>query len=89
MMITLAQASEILSRTEDEVLYIANSEQRLPVTLVSDQELTYNKDGTISFNDDVEHTAPEWIFELEDVLAFKKEMDEGLVGEVERLLEGK
>jgi hypothetical protein len=87
MKITLAQASEILSRSEDEVLFIANSEQRLPITLVSDQELTYNKDGTISFNDDVEHTTPEWIFELEDVLAFKKEMDEGLVGTVERLLE--
>lgn len=88
MKITLAQASEILSRTEDEVLYIANSEQRLPITLVSDQELTYNKDGTISFNDDVEHTQPEWVFQLQDVLDFKKEMDQGLVGTVEGILEG-
>ena len=88
MKITLAQASEILSRTEDEVLYIANSEQRLPITLVSDQELTYNKDGTISFNDDVEYTQPEWVFQLQDVLDFKKEMDQGLVGTVEGILEG-
>ena len=87
MKITLSQAAAILNRSEDEVLFIANSEGRLPITLVSDQELTYNKDGTISFNDDVEHTTPEWIFELEDVLAFKKDMDEGLVGTVEKLLE--
>ena len=87
MKITLSQAAAILNRSEDEVLFIANSEQRLPITLVSDQELTYNRDGTISFNDDVEHTTPEWIFELEDVLAFKKDMDEGLVGTVEKLLE--
>lgn len=86
MIISLSQAAEILSRSEDEVLYIANNEQRLPITCIRDQEITYNEDGTIVFNEGVEHKDPEWVFELDDVLKFKQEMDQGLVGELEGYL---
>lgn len=89
MKISLQQASEILNRSTDEVLYIVNNEKRLPIQLVGDEELNYNEDGTISFNENVETTEPTWWFNLDDVLSFKKQMDEGLVGEVEEILEGK
>jgi hypothetical protein len=83
MKISLEQTCDILNRSADEVLYIANNEKRLPIQLVGDEELNYNEDGTISFNENVETTEPTWWFNLDDVLAFKKEMDEGLVGEIE------
>jgi len=83
MKISLEQTCDILNRSVDEVLYIANNEKRLPIQLVGDEELNYNEDGTISFNENVESTEPEWWFNLDDVLEFKKEMDEGLVGEIE------
>ena len=81
MKISLQQASEILNRSADEVLYIANSEKRLPVEVEMDNDMVRNEDGTVSFvegNDE-----PQWWFNLGDVLTFKKEMDEGLVGEIE------
>lgn len=83
MKISLEQTCDILNRSVDEVLYIANNEKRLPIQLVGDEELNYNEDGTISFNENVETTEPTWWFNLDDVLAFKKQMDEGLVGEIE------
>ena len=83
MKISLEQTCDILNRSADEVLYIANNEKRLPIQLVGDEELNYNEDGTISFNENVETTEPTWWFNLEDVLAFKKQMDEGLVGQIE------
>jgi len=83
MKISLEQTCDILNRSADEVLYIANNEKRLPIQLVGDEELNYNEDGTISFNENVETTEPTWWFNLDDVLAFKKQMDEGLVGEIE------
>jgi hypothetical protein len=83
MKISLEQTCDILNRSADEVLYIANNEKRLPIQLVGDEELNYNEDGTISFNENVETTEPTWWFNLDDVLEFKKQMDEGLVGEIE------
>ena len=88
MRITLSQTADILNRSADEILYIANNEGRLPVSLASDEEISYNEDGTINFNENAEQTEPEWWFELEDVLTFKKQMEEGLVGEIEGILEG-
>jgi hypothetical protein len=85
MKISLEQASEILSRSEQEVLFIANNEKRIPIKIVMDNDMIRHDDGTVSFTEG--NSVPEWWLELEDVLAFKKEMDEGLVGEVERLLE--
>jgi len=87
MKISLEQTCDILNRNADEVLYIANNEKRLPIQLVGDEELNYNEDGTISFNENVETTEPTWWFNLDDVLAFKKQMDEGLDGELRQILE--
>jgi len=88
MRITLVQTADILNRSTDEILYIANNERRLPISLAPDEEIIYNEDGTIKFNETAGQTEPEWWFDLNDVLAFKKQMDEGLVGEVEGILEG-
>jgi len=87
MRITLLQASDILSISLDHLLYIANNENRIPIQLEGDQEISYNEDGTIQFNENVETTEPTWWFNLEDILKFKKEMDEGLTGELKRNLE--
>jgi len=87
MRITLEQASEILNRTREEVLYIANNEKRLPIEIEMDNDMVRNEDGTVSFVEGNEE--PQWHLQLEDVLEFKKQMDEGLVGEVEDILEGK
>ena len=87
MKISLEQTCDILNRNADEVLYIANNEKRLPIQIVGDEELNYNEDGTISFNENVETTEPTWWFNLDDVLAFKKQMDEGLDGELRQILE--
>lgn len=81
MKISLEQTCDILNRNREEVLYIANNEKRLPVEIEMDNDMIRNEDGTVSFvegNDE-----PTWWFNLDDVLAFKKQMDEGLVGEVE------
>lgn len=87
MRITLEQAADILGRTTEEVLYIANNEKRLPIEFEMDNDMIRNEDGTVSFVKGNEE--PQWHLQLEDVLAFKKQMDEGLVGEVEDILEGK
>jgi len=87
MRITLEQAAAILGRTTEEVLYIANNEKRLCIEIEMDNDMVRNKDGTVSFVEGNEE--PQWHLQLEDVLAFKKQMDEGLVGEVEDILEGK
>jgi len=87
MKISLEQTCDILNRNADEVLYIANNEKRLPIQIVGDEELNYNEDGTISFNENVETTEPTWWFNLDDVLAFKKQMDGGLDGELRQILE--
>ena len=87
MRITLEQASEILNRTREEVLYIANNEKRLPIEFEMDNDMVRNEDGIVSFVEGNEE--PQWHLQLEDVLAFKKQMDEGLAGQVEKILEGK
>jgi hypothetical protein len=87
MEISLEQASAILNRSEQEVLYIANNEGRLPIAIKPENDMVRNEDGTVQFVDGAQSTQ-EWTFRLEDVLEFKQQMDEGLVGEIERLLEG-
>lgn len=87
MEISLEQASAILNRSEQEVLYIANNEGRLPIAIKPENDMVRNEDGTVQFVDGAQSTQ-EWTFQLDDVLEFKQQMDEGLVGEIERLLEG-
>lgn len=86
MRVTLDDVSGILNRTPDEILFIANTEKRLTAHLIQDNDMVYNEDGTVSFTDGI--TEQQWEFDLPEVLAFKKEMDEGLVGTVEGILEG-
>jgi hypothetical protein len=88
MRITIQQASDILSRTEDEILFIANIEKRIPIEYEADNDMEYNEDGTVRFIEGAS-TDPCWWFTLQDVLDFKKQMDEGLVGKVEEILENK
>ena len=84
MRITLQQAADILNRTEDEVLFISLHENRLESHQKMDNDIVYNEDGTVRFVEG--DRDPVWEFDLDEVLAFKKEMEEGLVGEVEELL---
>jgi len=84
MRITLQQAADILNRSEDEVLFISLHENRLESHQKMDNDIVYNEDGTVRFVEG--DRDPSWEFELEDVLTFKKEMEEGLVGEVEEIL---
>jgi len=84
MRITLQQAADILNRSEDEVLFISLHENRLESHQKMDNDIVYNEDGTVRFVEG--DRDPSWEFELEDVLSFKKEMEEGLVGEVEEIL---
>jgi hypothetical protein len=84
MRITLQQAADIINRSPDEILYIANIEKRIRANMEADDDMVYNEDGTVSFKEGI--SEPTWWFDLNDVLSFKKEMDEGLVGQVENLL---
>jgi hypothetical protein len=87
MKISLEQAASILARTQDEVLYLSSVENKLVSFMVMDDDIIYNEDGTVSFQEGIRD--PVWEFEIDEVLKLKKEMDEGLVGEVEGILEGK
>lgn len=84
MNITLDQAAAILNRSTDTVLYLAQQEKRFEAHLVSDNDMVYNKDGTVSFVDGSRD--PLWEFNLQEILEFKKEMDENLCGEIEEIL---
>ena len=84
MKISLDQVSGILNRTPDEVLYIANNEQRLSATVKPDNDIVYKDDGTVEFVEGEKEQS--WEFDIEEVLAFKKKMDEGLAGELQELL---
>lgn len=87
MRITLQQAADILNRSEDEVLFISLHENRLESHQKMDNDIVYNEDGTVRFVEG--DRDPSWEFNLDDVLSFKKEMEEGLVGEVEDILDRK
>lgn len=87
MEISLEQTAAILNRSEQEVLYIANNEGRLPIAIKDENDMVRNEDGTVQFVDG-DQSKQDWAFQLEDVLEFKQQMDEGLVGEIETLLEG-
>lgn len=87
MRISLEQTAGILNLSVDTVLFISRSENRLISYYKPDDDIIYNEDGTVSFTEG--NSTPTWEFEFDDVLAFKKQMDEGLVGEVEGILEGK
>jgi hypothetical protein len=84
MQISLEQAADVLGKTTDEVLFIVQ-DGRLSAVPVPDPEISYNEDGTIKFAE--ESGEPMWSFDFEDVLAVKKELDEGLDGTLREILE--
>lgn len=84
MKLTLSEAAAILGKTKDETLYMVQ-DGRLFATQSTDTELTYLADGRVEFNDPTEL---EWLFELDEVLRAKKELDQGLDGQIKQLLEG-
>lgn len=85
MELTLEQAADVIGKTPDEILFVVQ-DGRLPVKILSDPEIIYNEDGTVSFTG--EKSNPEYRFQFEDVIAFKKELDEGLDGTLRQILEG-
>lgn len=84
MELTLQQSADILGKTPDEVLFIVQ-DKRLNCKILSDPEIQYNEDGTVTFVG--EAGDPEYRFLIDDVLAFKKELDEGLDGTLREILE--
>lgn len=84
MELTLAQASDVIGKTPDEVLFIVQ-DGRLPCKVLADPEIQYNEDGTITFVGS--KADPEYRFQFEDVIAVKKELDEGLDGTIREILD--
>jgi hypothetical protein len=85
MRISLEQAATILARTQDEVLYFSAVEHKIKQHMVMDDDIVYNEDGTVSFTEG--NRDPVWEFDLDDVLNLKQDMDNGLCGEIESILE--
>lgn len=85
MELTLQNTADILGKTPDEVLFIVQ-DNRLNCKVLSDPEIQYNEDGTITFVG--EKSEPEYRFDFNDVIALKKELDEGLDGQLRDILEG-
>jgi len=86
MELTLQQAADVIGKTPDEVLFVVQ-DGRLPCKILADPEIQYNDDGTINFVGE-KSNGVEYRFNFDDVLAFKKELDESLDGELRQILEG-
>ena len=74
MRIPISNAAGILSLTEDEVLMASQTCDSLTAHYVTPTDMIYNDDGTVQFVDG--NPDPSWEFEIEEVLAYKKEMEE-------------
>ena len=85
MELSLQQAADVLGKTVDEVLFIVQ-DGRLSAIPVPDPEISYNEDGTVVFSE--VSGEPAWSFKFEDVIAVKKDLDEGLDGTLRNILEG-
>lgn len=83
MKVSLQQAAEVLGKTPDEVLFLVQ-DGRMQANQSQDTEIKYLADGRVEFNE--EPANPEWIFEFDEVLRVKKELDESLDGELKTLL---
>jgi len=83
MELTLQQAADVIGKTPDEVLFIVQ-DGRLSCKVLADPEIAYNEDGTITFVG--ERSDPEYRFDFNEVIAFKKELDEGLDGTLRTIL---
>lgn len=86
MELTLQQAADVIGKTPDEVLFVVQ-DGRLKCKVLSDPEIQYNEDGTIIFVGE-KSNGVEYRFDFNDVIALKKELDEGLDGTLREILEG-
>lgn len=84
MELTLQQAADVVGKTPDEILFIVQ-DGRLNCKILSDPEIQYNDDGTVTFVG--ERADPEYRFDFNEVIALKKELDEGLDGTIREILE--
>lgn len=85
MELTLQQAADVIGKTPDEVLFVVQ-DGRLSCKVLSDPEIKYNEDGTVTFVGDAGD--PEYRFDFNEVIALKKELEEGLDGTLKEILEG-
>lgn len=83
--LSLSQTAQILSQSEDEILFLVQSGS-LPAVPKMDSDIVYNDDGTVVFVEGGD-AMPVWEFEMETVLEFKKVLDEGFVTKVKEILE--
>ena len=86
MKLSLEQTASILNKSTDEVLFVVQ-DKRLPAEIKQDGDMVFNDDGTVRFIEGME-SGVQWEFELDDVLAFKKELDADLDGTLRQILEG-
>lgn len=85
MKINIEQASQILNKTIDEVLFIVQ-DGRLNAVLEKDNDMIFNEDGTVRFLDN-ENTKLDWEFDLDDLLSFKKKyLDNDLDGKIKQIM---
>lgn len=75
MRINIKEAAQILSIGEDELLMESQRNESLTAHYVSDQDMKYREDGTVYFLDGMDED-PTWEFELDNLLEYKKILDE-------------
>ena len=75
MRINIQVAADILALTEDELLMEAQQVDELTAYFVPPTDMIYNDDGTVRFDDDGDAEST-WEFEMDEVLAHKKVLDE-------------
>jgi len=75
MRINIQNAADILSLTEDELLMESQKVEDITAYFVPPTDMVYNDDGTVRFVDDGDSEST-WEFELDEVLEYKKVLDE-------------
>lgn len=74
MKINIQNAADILSMSCDELLMEAQNTEELTAHFVPPTDMIYEEDGTVKFVDG--DSEPSWEFEIDEVLAYKKVLDE-------------
>lgn len=74
MKISIAQAAEIMSMETDELLMEVQSIDTVTAHFVAPSDMLYNDDGTVQFVDG--DPDPTWEFDMTEILAHKKVLDE-------------
>ena len=74
MRISISDASGILSLNEDELLMESQICDDLTAHYVAPTDMIYNDDGTVQFVDG--DPDPTWEFDMTEILAHKKVLDE-------------